>query len=168
MNDRRTDWAALLAALVSFISVGIIVWIAVSFFGCTAAPKGNAAGVNVGPQVSAERIELLESALVSLDRKLEIQAGVQQDATGGRDVTINDPWTGRIAVLGLAGIPASFLLYLLSKRVPLARKVYDALSGKPCAERQAGRCVPSQWREAAEALEAMASRETLGPQDDAG
>ena len=186
MPDRRTDWSAVFAVIVSAATIGTIVWIAVSFFGC-AAVKGNAAGVNAGQQVTADRVELMESAIIDLDRKLEIRAGVRQDATGGRDVTINDPWPLRIIV---GGFPASFLVYLLGHRIPLIRKALDLLKGKPCGERQAARsiptpdAVPDRWRKAGERLEQASPRRGeprpyapldgvdpvtgWGPQDDQG
>lgn len=173
MPDRRTDWTALLAAIAAVLVTAAATCLLLVQCGC-AATKGSAAGVNAGQQVTAERVELMEEAVVNLSRKLEIQAGVRQDATGGRDVTINDPWPLRLL---LGGIPASFIAYLLSKRVAAIRKVYDALSGKPCAERQAGRCIPSVWMEAGSTLEGLAAQHRTdvdefhvkhGPQDDQG
>lgn len=169
MKDHRTDWTALLSAIVTILILTIVQ------FGCAA--KGNAAGVNTGQQVTADRVELMESALVDMDRKLEIEASVRQDATGGRDVTINDPWTGRIAVAGLGLIPLSFVVYLVAHRIKAIRNVMDALKGKPCIERMAGRCIPTpdpvppEWRKAVRAFKELHGEDPVigfGPQDDVG
>ena len=174
MNHNRANWAALLTslltAIVSILLIAAATCLVLVQCGC-AAVKGNAAGVNTGQQVTADRVELMESAIIDLDRKLEIQASNRQSGQAGRDVTINDPWPLRLL---LGGIPASFAAYLLSKRVSAIRRMYDALSGKPCAERQAGRCIPTpdpvppHWRDAARKLGGVDAVRSFGPQDDSG
>lgn len=72
----------------------------------------------------------------------DVQAPTTQTARAGGNVTQNDPWTGRIAVAGLAAIPASFMFYLLAHRIKSIRGIMDRLKGIPCKTRDAGLCRP--------------------------
>lgn len=166
MNERKTDWTAFAAALVSLLTVGIIVWIAVAVFGCASAPKGNVAGVVAGPQVSAERIELLESAVISMDRKLDMQSTENRRAgTGDARSSLIDLSGWDLKTVTTGATAAGVLGLLFYKR----RQIRDAKRnghGKPAPDP-----VPQRWRKAADALDALRDVDPVaafGPQDETG
>lgn len=91
--------------------------------GCASAPKGNVAGFNVGPQVSADRVGLIEEAVLNLSRKFDMQTSeIRRAGTGDARSSLIDLSGWDLKTITTGATAAGVLGLLFYKR----RQIRDA------------------------------------------